>query len=71
MLACRGSDPEPAGLTLEIRARPGSTLFSEVVGPRRAPVPDGDPLSHVRPFCSCAALHDDAGRRAVRVLTTV
>lgn len=71
VLACRGSDPEPAGLTLEIRARPGSTLFSEVVGPRRAPVPDGDPLSHVRPFCSCAALHDDAGRRAVRVLTTV
>ena len=24
-------------------------------------MPDGDPLSHVRPFCSCAALHDDAG----------
>jgi len=71
VLACRSSDPDRAGLTLEVRARPGSTLFSEVVGPRTAAESVADPLSHVRPFCARAALHDESGRRAVRVLTTV
>ncbi|GAA4891369.1 hypothetical protein [Actinomycetospora straminea] len=69
VLGCRGD--VGAGLTLEVRARPGQ-LFAEVVGPPRSGTAStGDLLSHLRPFCTCAAVHEDAGRRAVRVLATV
>ena len=74
VLACRSGDPERAALVVEVRARPGHTLFSEIVGP---PAPaeslgDGaDPLAHLRPFCAGAHLHDGPDGRAVRVLTTI
>ncbi|MDD7968858.1 P-loop NTPase family protein [Actinomycetospora lemnae] len=69
VLGCRGD--VAAGLTLEVRARPGQ-LFAEVIGPPRSGTAStGDLLSHLRPFCTCAAVHEDAGQRAVRVLTTV
>lgn len=74
VLVIRGGDDERAALTVEVRARPGRTLFSEVTGPAAGAVagePVDDPLAHLRPFCACALLHDDRDRRAVRVLTTV
>ncbi|WP_433781695.1 MEDS domain-containing protein [Actinomycetospora sp. CA-101289] len=72
VLACRTGDPVRAPLVVEVRARPGETLFSEVVGPPAAEEPgDGDPLAHLRPFCTGAHLHDGPEGRAVRVLTTV
>jgi hypothetical protein len=59
---------------VEVRARPGHTLFSEIVGPP-APAESlgdaADPLAHLRPFCAGALLHDGPDGRAVRVLTTV
>jgi hypothetical protein len=74
VLACRSGDPERAELVVEVRARPGHTLFSEVVGPPAPEEPPGDgddPLAHLRPFCTGALLHDGPDGRAVRVLTTV
>jgi hypothetical protein len=74
VLACRTGDPEHAELVVEVRARPGETLFSEVVGPPPSAEPgaaDDDPLARLRPFCTGADLHDGPDRRAVRVLTTV
>ncbi|PVZ08889.1 hypothetical protein [Actinomycetospora cinnamomea] len=70
VLVVRGGDG--AGLTVEVRARPGHTLFSEVSGPSATTAArDGDPLAHVRPFCRDVLLHEDGVRRAVRVLCTV
>jgi hypothetical protein len=78
VVAVRSAGPDRAGLTVEVRTRPGQTLFCEVTGPRAAaasaPAPgrDGDdPLAHLRPFCTEALLHDDDGHRAVRVLSRV
>ncbi|MFC5142563.1 hypothetical protein ACFPK1_30355 [Actinomycetospora rhizophila] len=74
VLAVRRGEPDHAHLTLEVRARPGQTLFSELTGPHGIPVqpgPHGDPLAHLRPFCARAAVHDEDERRAVRVLSTV
>lgn len=74
VLACRSGDPERAPLVVEVRARPGHSLFSEIVGPpaHDGPPDDGaDPLAHLRPFCAGAHLHDGPDGRAVRVLTTV
>jgi hypothetical protein len=73
MLAVRRGDPAHADLTVEVRARPGHTIFCEVAGPRGVPAPErlggADTLAHVRPFC--AGAHDDPARPAVRVLSTV
>ncbi|MEJ2890785.1 MEDS domain-containing protein [Actinomycetospora aeridis] len=73
VLAVRRGDPAHADLTVEVRARPGHTLFCEVAGPRGVPAPEGlgaaDTLAHVRPFC--AGAHDDPALPAVRVLSTV
>jgi hypothetical protein len=67
-----GGHTADAHLTVEVRALPGRTLFSEVIGPPAADVARaGDPLAHLRPFCADALLHDDHGHRAVRVLCTV
>ncbi|MDD7940576.1 hypothetical protein PHK61_19305 [Actinomycetospora lutea] len=74
VLAVRRGEPDHAHLTLEVRAQPGQAVFSELTGPHGIPVrpgPSGDPLAHLRPFCARAAVHDEAERRAVRVLSTV
>jgi hypothetical protein len=74
VLAVRRGEPDHAHLTLEVRARPGQAVFSELTGPYGIPTqagPDDDPLAHLRPFCARAAVHDEPERRAVRVLSTV
>jgi hypothetical protein len=65
-------------VTVEVRARPGEAVFSEVSadvpGTPATVATEGDrhdPLAHLRPFCSRVSLHDEPERRAVRVLTTV
>jgi hypothetical protein len=76
VLAVRRRDPDGPGLVVEIRAEPGRSLFSEIVGPR-APLDDHldgdqtDPLGRLRPFCTEALVLDDAEHRAVRVLSTM
>ncbi|GAA4944029.1 hypothetical protein EV188_10546 [Actinomycetospora succinea] len=72
--AVRRGEPDHAHLTLEVRALPGQTLFSELTGPHGIPVqqgPSGDPLAHLRPFCARAVVHEEPERRAVRVLSSV
>lgn len=75
VLAVRRGEPDHAHLTLEVRARAGEAVFSELTGPHGIPARpdagDGDPLAVLRPFCAGAAVHDEPERHAVRVLSTV